>query len=203
MSDISGIVGPDAPTVINERGGGQSHAPVRFDLIDARALFEAAKVHDHGARKYGANNWRLIDIDDHLNHLLMHVYAYLAGDRSDDHLSHAVCRAIFALGVQLQSDDDIPKKGEPEVSEQSYIEYQESLGEHAVKYIVGDLATDGHVHELYLRDDLPVATSTAVVGDTPHAHSIEADTSERGFICKPVREGWHTHTKFTIVTEES
>jgi len=29
----------------------------------------------------------------------MHVYAYLAGDRSDEHLSHIMCRAMFAQGV--------------------------------------------------------------------------------------------------------
>jgi len=28
--------------------------------------------------------------------VLAHVYAYLAGDRSDSHLSHAACRILFA-----------------------------------------------------------------------------------------------------------
>lgn len=99
---ISSIVSPDAPVTVNEKGGAQSDVPVRFDLIDARAMFEMAKVLDHGAKKYGANNWRSIPVDDHLNHLLMHTFAYLAGDRTDDHLSHILCRATFALGVTLQ-----------------------------------------------------------------------------------------------------
>lgn len=99
---IQDIVAPDAPVTTNEHGGSQSDVPVRFDLIDAKAMFEMAKVLDHGAKKYGANNWRLIPVEDHLNHLLMHAYAYLAGDRTDDHLSHALCRATFALGVSLQ-----------------------------------------------------------------------------------------------------
>jgi hypothetical protein len=99
---IGVIVDPNAPVTTNEHGGSQSDVPVRFDLIDAKALFEMAKVLDHGAKKYGANNWRLIPVEDHLNHLLMHAYAYLAGDRTDDHLSHALCRATFALGVNLQ-----------------------------------------------------------------------------------------------------
>jgi 2-hydroxychromene-2-carboxylate isomerase len=34
--------------------------------------------------------------------LIMHAYAYLAGDRTDEHLSHAMCRAMFAQGVALQ-----------------------------------------------------------------------------------------------------
>ena len=104
-STLKQIVSPDAPITTNEYGGSQSDVPVRFDLIDAKALFEMAKVLDHGAKKYGANNWRRIPVDDHLNHLLMHVYAYLAGDRSDDHLSHALCRATFALGVKLEDEE--------------------------------------------------------------------------------------------------
>lgn len=94
------IVGPDAPTTTNGAGGKQSHVPVRFDLIDGRAMFEMAKVLHEGAEKYGADNWRLIGISDHLNHLLMHAYAYMSGDQSDDHLSHILCRATFAVGVQ-------------------------------------------------------------------------------------------------------
>lgn len=105
MADfISNTVSPDAPTAVNEKGGAQSDVPVRFDLIDAKAMFEMAKVLDQGARKYGADNWRLIPINDHLNHLIMHAYAYLAGDDTDEHLSHILCRATFALGVCLQDD---------------------------------------------------------------------------------------------------
>lgn len=99
---IEDIASPDAPTTINEFGGSQSDIPVRFDLIDANAMFEMAKVLDHGARKYGEDNWRLISVRDHLNHLLMHTFAYLAGDDSDEHLSHILCRATFAQGVALQ-----------------------------------------------------------------------------------------------------
>lgn len=106
MSDIAEIASPDAPMTTNEKGGSQSDIPVRFDLIDAKAMFEMAKVLDHGARKYGIDNWRLIDVNDHLNHLLMHTFAYLAGDATDEHLSHILCRATFALGVSLQDTEN-------------------------------------------------------------------------------------------------
>jgi len=98
---ISQVASPDAPTTVNVHGGAQSDICARFDLIDARAMFAMAQVLDHGAKKYGENNWRKISVDDHLNHLLMHTYAFLAGDRSDDHLSHILCRATFATGVAL------------------------------------------------------------------------------------------------------
>ena len=103
-ASMQDIVSPDVQMTTNEKGGSQSDVPVRFDLIDGKAMFEMAKVLDHGAKKYGENNWRLIDVDDHLNHLIMHAYAYLAGDRTDDHLSHTLCRAMFALGVALDDD---------------------------------------------------------------------------------------------------
>jgi hypothetical protein len=98
---VSDIVSPDAETTINENGGKQSKVPVRFDLIDAKAMFAMAKVLHEGAEKYGEDNWRLISIEDHLNHMIMHAYAYLSGDRTDDHLSHLLCRATFANGVAL------------------------------------------------------------------------------------------------------
>ncbi len=101
---IKAAADPNAPVTVNEKGGAQSDIPVRFDLIDANAMFEMAKVLDHGARKYGAENWRKIDIPSHLNHLLMHTFAYLSGDETDDHLSHILCRATFALGVKLQGE---------------------------------------------------------------------------------------------------
>lgn len=100
---ISDIASPDAPTHTNDQGGSQSLIPVRFDLIDGAAMFEMAKVLYTGAEKYGEDNWRLIPVNDHINHGLMHWFAYLKGDKSDDHLSHALCRATFAVGVSMQT----------------------------------------------------------------------------------------------------
>lgn len=98
-------VGKDAPTVTNERGGKQSKVLYRFDLLDPRAMFEMTKVLAEGAEKYGVDNWRNIDVRDHLNHLLVHTYAYLAGDKSDEHLSHIMCRAMFAQAVAIQEEE--------------------------------------------------------------------------------------------------
>jgi len=94
-------MGPDQPIIIDKNGAGQSDLPYRMDLLDARALMAAARVLHGGALKYGAGNWRDLPIRDHLNHLLAHTYAYLAGDDQDEHLSHVLCRALFALGCEL------------------------------------------------------------------------------------------------------
>lgn len=108
MNDISNIASKDAPTVTNEKGGSQSHIPTRFDLVDGKSMFAMAGVLHEGAEKYGANNWRNIDVEDHLNHLIMHAYAYLSGDRSDEHLSHIMCRAMFAQAVEITEEEQTP-----------------------------------------------------------------------------------------------
>lgn len=97
-------VGKNAPIVVNENGGKQSHVPYRFDLAHPGALFEMTKVLEYGARRYEPWNWLKIPVEDHINHLLIHAYAYLAGDKSDDHLSHIMCRAMFAQGVELENN---------------------------------------------------------------------------------------------------
>jgi len=97
-------VGPDTPIIVNEQGAGQSDIPYRFDLLDPKTLFAASAVLKTGAEKYGEDNWRLLDVNSHLNHMIMHAYAYLAGDRSEEHLSHVVCRAMFAFGVDAADD---------------------------------------------------------------------------------------------------
>lgn len=93
-----------APTVTNERGAMQSGLPYRFDLVDGESLFKMAGVLSTGADKYGANNWHGIPVEDHLNHLIAHAYAWLAGDHSDDHLSHVMCRAMFAQAVDIHPE---------------------------------------------------------------------------------------------------
>lgn len=99
-------VGREAPVTVNEEGGKQSKVLYRFDLADPVAMFEMTRVLQEGAEKYGDDNWRLIPVNDHLNHMLIHVYAYLAGDRQDDHLAHALCRALFAVAVDKENRGD-------------------------------------------------------------------------------------------------
>jgi hypothetical protein len=96
---------PDAPIDTNEQGGQQSKVEGRFDLIPPVAMFELAKVMQHGAERYAPRNWYKIPLDSHLNHLLMHAFAYLAGDRQEDHLSHILARAAMAVEINTLEGD--------------------------------------------------------------------------------------------------
>ena len=93
-------LGPGAPTITNAAGGKQSDSPYRMDLLDPVAMFAAAEVLKKCADKYGVDNWRLIPAREHLNHTLVHIYAWLDGNKADDHLAHALCRAIFAVAME-------------------------------------------------------------------------------------------------------
>jgi hypothetical protein len=94
-------VGKDAPTVVNEKGGKQSKVLYGMDCLPPKAILDLAKTLEEGRVKYGKDNWRNIEIDSHLNHALIHIFAYMAGDTSDDHLNHATCRLLFALELHL------------------------------------------------------------------------------------------------------
>ena len=100
---IAGVE-PDAPVITNPNGGKQSDTPYGFHLLPISALFDAAKVAKYGADKYGETfskrNYTKIDTIEHLNHAIQHIYAFLAGDKQDDHLGHAIVRLMFAYDVE-------------------------------------------------------------------------------------------------------
>jgi hypothetical protein len=90
---------PDVPIVTNEKGAMQSATPYRFDLLDAKSMFKLAEVLAIGAKRYAPDNWRGISASDHYNHLMQHLFAWKAGDTQDDHLGHALCRAMMLCAV--------------------------------------------------------------------------------------------------------
>lgn len=91
--------------LINERGGKQSHVPERYDLVDPDALRVMAGILGTGAAKYGTENWRLIELNDHVNHAIAHLYEVLRLDRLgwlglEDDLGNALCRVMFAVAMR-------------------------------------------------------------------------------------------------------
>jgi len=99
METVIKGVGQDAPTVVNEKGGKQSHVPYRFDLIDAQAMLAlteiAAEEAAAGADPYHTH-WR-----DHVDEFLYRVYLQLAGDETEDHLAYAMYHSGMALSIWM------------------------------------------------------------------------------------------------------
>jgi len=70
---------------------GSKGKPVRYDLISPIALRRLAETYAEGAEIHGARNWEKgLPIWDCLSRALAHISTYCGGDRSEDHLAHAV-----------------------------------------------------------------------------------------------------------------
>jgi hypothetical protein len=89
-------MGPEAEIETNANGGAQSRVPYSFGTLDPRSMLKLAAVAAEGDAKYGVDNWRKIPTRGHINHAIAHFYAWLAGDATDDHLAHAMTRAVMA-----------------------------------------------------------------------------------------------------------
>lgn len=75
---------------------GEKEKPVRYDLVPAIGLRRLAETMAHGAEKYGEGNWQKgIPISNCLNHAMAHLVAYGDGDRSEDHIGHALANLCF------------------------------------------------------------------------------------------------------------
>ncbi len=64
-----------------------------------QVLAISSRILKEGAKKYPINNWRKIPREEHLNHALNHLFAFLKGDTQDEHLEHALCRLMMSLSV--------------------------------------------------------------------------------------------------------
>lgn len=70
----------------------------RWDLISPVGLRALARTYAEGAAKFGACNWENgMPVTDLLNHGIAHIYAFLNGDRSEDHLGHAAWNILGAI----------------------------------------------------------------------------------------------------------
>jgi len=102
LNDLSN----NAPPSVNEQGGKQHKRPYRMQAIPPKAIMEVGKVRfiGHEELGYEDDNYKKIPKEDHVGRALLHLFAWLAGDNSNDHLSHAACRVLFALEMDLDDE---------------------------------------------------------------------------------------------------
>lgn len=94
------------PVQTTETGGKQHKRPYRMQAVPPRAILEVGKVREKAYSEYGYpdENYKQIDIRENVGRAIMHLYAWLAGDSSNDHLSHAATRCLFALEQELEQE---------------------------------------------------------------------------------------------------
>lgn len=105
---------------VNKQGGKQSELNVDWTLLPSvYDIREVLKVLTSNCAEYGGDyprdNWKKIDLESHLNHLVDHVMMgmYFAKgsvdvDSAYEELTHAVCRALFCL-YQLRRQEGCNK----------------------------------------------------------------------------------------------
>jgi len=70
----------------------------RFDLIPTIALKRLAQHYENGAVKYGDRNWEKGQpLSSYMDSLIRHAYAFMGGDRSEDHLSAIAWNAMSVI----------------------------------------------------------------------------------------------------------
>jgi hypothetical protein len=79
---------------------------LRWSLVPWPALRQVVRVLEHGARKYGEENWR--ELDDgprrYWDAAARHMIAWADGETHDpesgiNHLAHAACSMLFILAL--------------------------------------------------------------------------------------------------------
>jgi hypothetical protein len=122
----------------------------RYDLIPAVGHRRLAETLAEGASKYGAWNWmKGIPSSNCLGHALNHLALYADGDRSEDHLGHAICNLYFLSHNEerrpdmhdLMSQRSLPDSGtNPDTGKDLTGEKKEAGPEEAISSPSGPLA---------------------------------------------------------------
>lgn len=84
---------------------------LRWSLLDPVAMQELLKVLEHGATKYGRDNWKKgLPVTSIADSLMRHLMKFLSGENEDgesglSHVGHILCNAMFLAHMHVQRVD--------------------------------------------------------------------------------------------------
>ena len=84
----------------------------RFDLLPPRALLRLAKHFEKGAAKYGDRNWEQgMPMSRYVDSALRHAFAFLRGQKDEDHLVAAAWNLLAALETEWRAMEyELPRE---------------------------------------------------------------------------------------------
>lgn len=121
--------GPERTTFAT--GAQRAKAELPLCMMPPFGQFARAAASGEGAYKYSAyNNLKGFPVSDIISHLIIHLYLYFWGDKSEDHLSHAAWNMDQLL---LQANTGIGIDDRPQVDPRIVTSLQRSLDEYNAK----------------------------------------------------------------------
>lgn len=90
---------------IKENGATQTKVAEGYEYIPVPALEALARTMKYGGEKYGRKNHLKISCEENLGRAVRHVYKYLDGDTTEEHLDHAISRMAMAIDSKVHAED--------------------------------------------------------------------------------------------------
>jgi hypothetical protein len=180
---------------------GTDTSGLRYDLVPQVGLRRVAEAMAEGASKYPPGNWlKGIPSSVHLNHAAVHLNRYFDGDRSEDHLGHAIADLMMAC----HNEERRPDMHDMDALRQLVPDPPDALDQfsagHAGQSMAprgSDLARDLHIattlaailDRLNKMSTLPLWGNPEVIINPPGTTEGSAFCADCGFQMQPMESG--------------